>query len=60
MKERYLAIKGMVERQNVHEHLGKNRDVWAFMEEGEGFRAVLLSFRKGVLISKNPSREVCS
>jgi excinuclease ABC subunit C len=57
LKERYLGIKGMMEKQNVHEHLGKNRDVWAFMEEGEGFRAVLLSFRKGLLISKRSFKE---
>ena len=58
MKERYQAIKGMVERQNVHEHLGKNRDVWAFLQEGEKFRAVLLIFRKGILISKRSFKEV--
>ena len=57
LKERYVAIKGMVERQNVHEHLGKDRDVWAFSEEGEGFRAVLLSFRRGLLISKRTFKE---
>jgi excinuclease ABC subunit C len=57
LKERYLAIRGMVEKQNVHEHLGKNRDVWAFIQEREGFRAVLLSFRKGLLISKGTFRE---
>lgn len=57
LKERYLAIKGMMEKQNVHEHFGKNRDVWAFLKEGEGFRAVLLSFRKGLLVSKRAFKE---
>ncbi|MBA4418731.1 MAG: hypothetical protein C0392_12610 [Syntrophus sp. (in: bacteria)] len=57
VKERYLAIQGMMERQNVHEHLGKNRDVWAFIEEEGGFRAALLGFRKGLLISKRVFRE---
>ena len=57
LKERYLAVRGMMEKQNVHEHLGKNRDVWAFIEEGEGFRAALLSFRKGLLISKRTFKE---
>jgi excinuclease ABC subunit C len=52
LKARYEAIKGMVERQYVHEHLGKNRDVWAFEEGGRDLRGVLLSFRKGVLIAK--------
>ncbi len=57
LKERYLAIKGMTEKQNVHEHHGKNRDVWAFMAEEGGFRAALLSFRKGVLIAKRSFKE---
>jgi excinuclease ABC subunit C len=57
LKERYLAIRGMTEKQNVHEHLGKNRDVWAFMAEEGGFRAALLSFRKGVLIAKRSFKE---
>jgi excinuclease ABC subunit C len=56
-KERYLAIKGMVEKQNVHEHLGKNRDVWAFVQEGDGFRAALLIFRKGLLLSKRTFKD---
>ncbi len=52
LKERYQAIKGMIEKQNVHQHFGKNRDVWGFIQEGEGFRTALLNFRKGLLISK--------
>jgi excinuclease ABC subunit C len=52
LKERYLAIKGMVEKQHVHEHHGKNRDVWAFLEGTGGIKISLLSFRRGVLISK--------
>lgn len=57
LKDKYLAIKGMVEKQRVHEHLGKNRDVWAFLEGGQGVKIVLLVFRKGVLISKKLFRE---
>ena len=52
LKERYQAIKGMVEKQHVHEHFGKNRDVWAFAEEETKLIVVLLSFRRGVLISR--------
>ncbi len=57
LKERYLTIKAMVEKQHVHEHLGKNRDVWAFMEEETGIRIALLNFRRGVLISKRQFQE---
>ncbi|MCX5807443.1 MAG: excinuclease ABC subunit UvrC [Proteobacteria bacterium] len=57
LKERYFAIKGMVEKQNVHEHFGKNRDVWAFLEGEEGIRMVLLTFRRGVLLSKKLFKE---
>jgi excinuclease ABC subunit C len=57
LKERYLAIKGMVEKQHVHEHQGKNRDVWAFLEGDRGIKIVLLSFRRGVLISKKAFKE---
>jgi excinuclease ABC subunit C len=57
LKERYLAIKGMTEKQRVHEHLGKNRDVWAFSAVGETMSAALLTFRKGILISKRQFRE---
>jgi len=52
LKERYLAIQDMVEKQNVHEHFGKNRDVWAFTTGEGGLKSILLSFRKGVLIAK--------
>jgi excinuclease ABC subunit C len=52
LKERYLAIKDMNEKQNVHEHFGKNRDVWGFLEGVDGLKIVVLCFRKGVLISK--------
>jgi excinuclease ABC subunit C len=52
LKERYLAIKDMVEKQNVHEHFGKNRDVWAFTSGDDGLKSVVLCFRKGVLIGK--------
>ncbi len=57
LKERYVAIQEMVEKQHVHEHLGKNRDVWAFLEEEKGLKGVLLNFRKGLLISKRLFRE---
>ncbi len=57
LKERYFAIKGMVEKQHVHEHLGKNRDVWAFLEGEKGIRMVLLTFRRGVLLSKKLFKE---
>jgi excinuclease ABC subunit C len=52
LKERHNAIKEMLEAQHVHEHLGKNRDVWAFLEDEGKAKIVLLSFRKGVLVSK--------
>ncbi|MDD5244292.1 MAG: excinuclease ABC subunit UvrC [Syntrophorhabdaceae bacterium] len=57
LKERYLAIKGMMERQSVHEHLGKDRDVWAFSGGDQKVHIVLLSFKKGVLIAKKTFRE---
>lgn len=57
LKERYLAVKGMVEGQSVHEHLGKDRDVWAFSGEDRMVRIILLSFKKGVLIAKKTFRE---
>jgi excinuclease ABC subunit C len=57
LKERYLAIKGMTEKQHVHEHLGKNRDLWAVMENEKGVKIVLLSFRRGVLIAKKIFKE---
>ncbi len=57
LKERYFAIKGMMEKQHVHEHLGKNRDVWAFLEGEKGVKIALLTFRKGVLLSKKQFKE---
>jgi len=56
-KERYVAIKGMIEKQNVHEHFGKNRDVWAFAEEESKLIIALLSFRRGVLLSRRRFKE---
>jgi excinuclease ABC subunit C len=52
LKERYESIKAMVERQHVHEHFGRNRDVWAFMETEKGVETVLLTFRSGLLIQR--------
>ncbi len=52
LKERYQAVEKLIEKQNVHEHLGKNRDVWGFLAEEGMLRAVVLSFRRGILISK--------
>jgi excinuclease ABC subunit C len=57
LKERFFAIKGMVEKQRVHEHFGKDRDVWAFLEGETGIKIVLLIFRKGVLVSRKLFRE---
>ncbi len=57
LKERHQAIKGMIEKQNVHEHFGKNRDVWAFSEEERKLHIVLLSFRRGILLSRRRFRE---
>jgi excinuclease ABC subunit C len=56
-KEKYLAIKRLVEKQSVHEHMGINRDVWAFLSEEGRFKVVLLNFRKGVLIGKRLFKE---
>ncbi len=36
----------MVEKQHVHEHFGKNRDVWAFAEEETRIKIVLLIIQK--------------
>ncbi len=52
LKERFEAIKKLTEKQHVHEHLGKNRDVWGFLEMSGELKAVVLIFRRGVLISK--------
>ncbi len=56
-RERYNALKRLIEKQHVHEHMGKNRDVWAVMREESKLRIVLLSFRRGVLISKRVFHE---
>lgn len=52
LKVRHVAIKSMIEKQNVHEHFGKNRDVWAFADEERKLVIALLSFRRGVLLSR--------
>lgn len=57
LKERYGAIRGMTERQHVHEHLGRDRDVWAFEETEKGLRSVVLRFHKGVLTGKRLFQE---
>ncbi len=56
-KEKFLAIKRLVEKQHVHEHMGINRDVWAFLSEEARLKVVVLNFRKGVLISKRTFKE---
>ena len=56
-REKYLAIKRLVEKQHVHEHMGINRDVWGFLAEEARTKVVLLSFRRGVLISKRVFKE---
>jgi len=57
LKERYMTIQGMLEKQTVHEHLGKNRDVWAFCKEKGRLKAILLNFRRGLLIGKRLFKE---
>lgn len=57
LKERYQAVKGMTQRQNVHEHFGKNRDVWAFSEGSQTLASVVLTFRNGVLVSRRLYKE---
>ncbi|HEX2966248.1 MAG TPA: excinuclease ABC subunit UvrC [Syntrophorhabdaceae bacterium] len=57
LKENYQAIKGMIEKQYVHEHFGKNRDVWAFSEDEKKILVVLLSFRRGILLSRRRFKE---
>ncbi|MCX7857311.1 MAG: excinuclease ABC subunit UvrC [Deltaproteobacteria bacterium] len=52
LKEKYMAIRNMVEKQNVHKHFGKNRDVWAFSYVEGSLFAVILNFRQGVLVGK--------
>lgn len=56
-KEKYLAIKRLVEKQHVHEHMGINRDVWGFLAEDGRLKMVVLTFRRGVLISKRTFKE---
>jgi excinuclease ABC subunit C len=56
-KEKYLAIKRLVEKQHVHEHLGINRDVWGFLSQEGRLKVVVLNFRKGVLIGKRMYKE---
>jgi len=51
-KEKYAAIKRLVEKQHVHENMGINRDVWGVLAEEGRVKMVVLTFRKGVLISK--------
>ena len=57
LKERYQAIKGMTQKQHVHEHFGKNRDVWAFSETFQTVSLVVLTFRRGVLVSRRLYKE---
>lgn len=52
LKEKFEAIKKLTEKQHVHEHMGKNRDVWGFLEKDGILKAVVLIFRRGILISK--------
>lgn len=53
LKEKYEAIKEMLEKQNVHRHLGKTCDVWAHIFTKGTLIASVLNFRKGVLLGKN-------
>ncbi len=57
IKERYLAIKAMTQKQHVHEHFGKNRDVWAFSERAKILSIVVLTVRGGVLLSRRLYKE---
>lgn len=57
LKERYLAIKAMMEKQHVHEHFGKNRDVWAFSDHAKVVSIVVLTVRGGVLLSRRLYKE---
>ncbi len=47
----------MTEKQHVHEHFGKNRDVWAFSESLQTLSLVVLAFRRGVLVSRRLYKE---
>jgi excinuclease ABC subunit C len=51
-KQKFEALKRLVEKQRVHEHLGIDRDAWGFLAEEGRLKMVVLTFRKGVLISK--------
>jgi len=57
LKERHQAIRAMTEKQHVHEHFGKNRDVWAFSEGSRTVSLVVLTFRAGVLLSRRLYKE---
>lgn len=57
LKERYMAVKAMTEKQHVHEHFGKNRDIWAFSERANIIRIVVLTVRGGVLLSRRLYKE---
>jgi excinuclease ABC subunit C len=57
LKERYTAIKAMMEKQHVHEHFGKNRDVWAFSERAKVISIVVLTVRGGALLSRRLYKE---
>ena len=46
-KEKYLAIKRLVEKQHVHEHMGINRDVWGFLFEEGRVKVVTPQLQKG-------------
>lgn len=56
-KEKHAAVKRLIEKQHVHEHMGINRDVWGFLAEDGRLKMVVLTFRKGVLIGKRTFRE---
>lgn len=57
LKDRYQAIKAMSQKQNVHEHFGKNRDIWAFFERAHIISMVVLVVRGGVLLSRRMFKE---
>lgn len=57
LKERHQAIKGMTEKQHVHEHFGKNRDIWAFSAGKQSLTLVVLVFRRGILVSRRLYKE---
>jgi excinuclease ABC subunit C len=56
-KQKFEALKRLVEKQRVHEHLGINRDAWGFLAEEGRLKMVVLTFRKGVLISKRTFKQ---